>query len=173
MPRCIKANALMLGKLLSATSWTIIVATRTNLYTSKNLAYNLLPLKQWEVLRKHGMRFRPRHRRAITSFGVKGYFQLRIVWGQEDKWVYIGTTKLPLSDTVLAHIILQAERTRAEILAKLGPPRPPRGSTAPKRPGADPIDTKRRVRARETRRSDAGRTQADRTLAAITARRSR
>lgn len=173
MPRCMKAFALMLTKLLSATSWTIIVATRTNLYTSKNLPYNLLPLKQWEVLRKHGMRFRPFHKRAITPFGVKGYFQLRIVWGQEDKWVYIGTTKLPLSDTVLAHIILQAERTRAEILAKLGPPRPPRGSTAPKRPRAEPIDTKRRVRARETRSSDAGRAQAQRTLAAITARRSR
>lgn len=147
--------------------------TRIDLYTSRNLPFNLLPRPQWEVLRKHEIRFRPLHRRALTPFGAKGYFQLRIRWGIKDTWVVLEQSQLPLSNRKLAELILRGHRLRATVLRGLGAPPTKRSHKAPMETEDDKLRLKRYHRKTKTDSSDAGRARANTTLDAITARRAK
>lgn len=149
------------------------MATQKNLYTSRNLPFNLLPRSQWEVLCKHDMRFRPLHKNTITPSGTSGYFQLRIRWGINDTWVMLEQARLPLSNKQLAELILRGEQQRMAVLIELGPPRPKRGYHPALLTKDDKLRVKRYRRKVARGSSDAGRARANTTLAAINARRSK
>lgn len=149
------------------------MATRTDLYTSRNLPYNLLPRSQWTILCKYDIRFRPLHKHGITPLGAKGYFQLRIQWGERDTWVMLEESCLPLNSKQLAQLVLRGIQLRKATLAGLGPPQVKRSHNARMVTPDDKLRVKRYRRKIKRGTSDAGRARSDTTLAAVAARRSK